>query len=261
MKHTYTIFYLFITYFHSFPFNVLFLYEFPADVIIFASASNSHISPQKTMKCCVSRSAFCLKTALGTFAQFSPPNPQTNTIAHLKTQQNSCCILYLSNLETFDRNVTKLPAGSSTFLPINLSFSRTSCARLSRVELWEFPACCQTGSIHEYICVCVLSLVVAHAHSSLSVHQTNTIVFILDGFPLVKLTHCRKHFTWCINLSEPEWARLCSLRPAQAHSSLPLSWASLSYGRHFDVVSQKEKHWFHLDLFLWPSAENYQKTI
>lgn len=191
---------------------------------------------------------------------FPPPNPQTNTIAHLKTQQNSCCILYLSNLETFDRNVTKLPAGSSTFLPINLSFSRTSCARLSRVELWEFPACCQTGSIHEYICVCVLSLVVAHAHSSLSVHQTNTIVFILDGFPLVKLTHCRKHFTWCINLSEPEWARLCSLRPAQAHSSLPLSWASLSYGRHFDVVSQTEKHCFHLDLFVWPSAENYKKT-
>lgn len=60
-------------------------FVFPADVIIFASASNSHISPQKTMKCCVSLSAFCLKTALGTFAQFSPPKPSDK---HHRTPEN-----------------------------------------------------------------------------------------------------------------------------------------------------------------------------
>lgn len=194
-KHTYTIFYLFITYFHSFPFNVLFLCV-PCRCHYFCLClQQSHFPTENNEVLCFSLSILPENSPGNFCSVFPPPNPQTNTIAHLKTQQNSCCILYLSNLETFDRNVTKLPAGSSTFLPINLSFSRTSCARLSRVELWEFPACCQTGSIHEYICVCVLSLVVAHAHSSLSVHQTNTIVFILDGFPLVKLTHCRKHFT------------------------------------------------------------------
>lgn len=38
------------------------------------------------------------------------------------------------------------------------------------------------------------------------------------------------------------------------------TWTRLSHGRHFDAVSQKEKRWFHLDLFVWPSAENYQET-
>lgn len=57
-----------------------FFHMFPADVIIFASACNSHISPQKPMKSRVSFLAFCLETASGIL--FSP-RPQTNTITCL----------------------------------------------------------------------------------------------------------------------------------------------------------------------------------
>lgn len=157
---------------------------------------------------------------------FPLQNSQTNTIARLKTQQNSCCILYLSNLETFDRNVTKLPAGSSTFLPVNLSLRRASCETQQSGAVGVSSLL--SDSIHSWVhlCLCIWVSPISFSRFTKPTRLFSSVMdFLLSNWLSVENTSDDALTSRSLNgLVCALWRRYRPVPLSKTNLDTPLSW-------------------------------------